>query len=115
MKAFIEFAKSGAVLISFGTNVRSDQLGNKILTEFLNVINQFPDFNFLWKFESEELPKEKPKNLLISKFLPQTDILAHPNVKGFVSHCGLLSSHEAAWRGKPVVAIPFFADQHRVR
>lgn len=73
-----------------------------------------PDYNFIWKFEADNLPIEKPKNLMISKFVPQSDILAHPNIKAFISHSGLLSTHEVLWRGKPVVSIPMFADQHRV-
>jgi len=37
--------------------------------------------------------------------------LAHPNVKLFITHGGLHSIEEAVYNAKPVVGIPFFADQ----
>lgn len=36
---------------------------------------------------------------------------AHPNVKLFITHGGLHSIEEAIYNAKPMVAIPFFADQ----
>lgn len=45
--------------------------------------------------------------------MPQNDILAHPNVRLFVSHGGLFSTMESIDRGIPLLIIPFFADQHK--
>lgn len=39
----------------------------------------------LWKFEDESLPGV-PSNVMIKKWLPQNDILAHQNVVLFISH-----------------------------
>ncbi|XP_030246713.1 UDP-glucuronosyltransferase 2B13-like, partial [Drosophila navojoa] len=43
---------------------------------------------------------------------PQPDILAHPNVKLFITHGGLLSTIESIYFGKPVLGLPVFYDQH---
>lgn len=53
----------------------------------------------------------KPDNVLIGKWLPQDDILAHPNVRLFMSHCGLGGMSESKYHAVPIVAIPIFADQ----
>lgn len=37
---------------------------------------------------------------------------AHPNVKLFITHGGFHSVEEAIYNAKPIVGIPFFADQH---
>ena len=69
-------------------------------------------YTFLWKFETQEkLPIELPKNIHIQSWIPQNSILAHPNTKVFISHCGLLSTQEALWHAVPVLGFPVFADQ----
>lgn len=45
--------------------------------------------------------------------MPQPDILAHHNVKLFISHGGLFSTLESVDRGVPLLIVPFFGDQHR--
>lgn len=37
--------------------------------------------------------------------------LAHPNIKIFITHGGLLSIQEAAYHGTPLIGFPLFADQ----
>ena len=38
-------------------------------------------------------------------------LTAHPNMKLFISHCGLLSSTESMCHGKPILGLPVMADQ----
>ncbi|CAI9285093.1 unnamed protein product [Lactuca saligna] len=42
---------------------------------------------------------------------PQTAVLSHPSVGGFVSHCGWNSTLESIWCGVPVAAWPLYAEQ----
>ncbi|CAL1403510.1 unnamed protein product [Linum trigynum] len=42
---------------------------------------------------------------------PQTRVLAHPSMGGFVSHCGWNSTLESTWFGVPVATWPMQAEQ----
>lgn len=113
---FVESGKRGTVLMSLGTNIKSTMLSKETLTNIIKTFAALPEYNFVWKFEAktEDLPIKPTKNVLIKNFLPQNDLLAHKNVKAFVTHAGLLSTQEAMWYGKPMVVMPFYCDQHLV-
>ncbi|GAB4848203.1 hypothetical protein Ancab_002870 [Ancistrocladus abbreviatus] len=42
---------------------------------------------------------------------PQIEVLSHPAIGGFVSHCGWNSTLESLWFGIPVAAWPMYAEQ----
>lgn len=47
------------------------------------------------------------------KLLPQSDILAHPNIALFITHVGIFGMQEGRLRGVPMLFVPFFGDQVR--
>jgi glucuronosyltransferase len=53
---------------------------------FINVFKTF-NYDILWKWEIDDFP-DKPKNLKTLKWLPQADLLAHPNIKLFITQGG---------------------------
>ncbi|XP_036332210.1 UDP-glycosyltransferase UGT5-like [Rhagoletis pomonella] len=110
MEAFINASAHGAIYFSLGSNVKSAYLPKRKLDEILNAFAKLP-VNVLWKFEKDDLPG-KPRNVYISKWFPQPDILAHPNVKLFITHGGMHSLLEVVHHGKPIVGMPVFYDQH---
>ncbi|KAK9892168.1 hypothetical protein WA026_018370, partial [Henosepilachna vigintioctopunctata] len=75
----------------------------------LEALGELP-YTVLCKWESEDFPG-KPKNVILRKWFPQQAILAHPNVKLFVTQGGLQSSEEAIANAVPLVIIPFLGDQ----
>lgn len=65
----------------------------------------------IWKYENKTLTN-KSDNVMITSWLPQRDILAHPNVKAFITHGGLLGISESITEGIPFIGIPIFSDQY---
>ncbi|KAG6488150.1 hypothetical protein ZIOFF_056909 [Zingiber officinale] len=73
---------------------------------------------FLWSLRErarELLPRgfldQTRERGLVVGWAPQQDVLRHPAVGVFVTHCGWNSVLEAAVAGVPMVCRPFFGDQ----
>ena len=64
----------------------------------------------IWKWDEDSIPN-LPTNVILRKWLPQQDLLAHPNLKVFVTHGGLFSIQEALFHNTPFVGIPLGTDQ----
>ncbi|KAJ3642499.1 hypothetical protein Zmor_025270 [Zophobas morio] len=109
LQTILDDAKKGVIYFSMGSNAKSSQFPKEKLEAFLKAFSKLEE-TVLWKWEDDILP-ELPTNVKTGKWLPQQDILAHPNVKLFITHGGLLSTTEAVYHGVPVLAIPIFGDQ----
>jgi len=57
------------------------------------------------------IPSFLSTNIRVQEWLPQNDLLAHKDIKAFVSHVGHNSLYESAYHGVPVLAFPLFGDQ----
>ncbi|GMR38156.1 hypothetical protein PMAYCL1PPCAC_08351 [Pristionchus mayeri] len=107
-----------AVLISFGSLVKSQTLALDVKRSFLEVMSAFPSITFIWKYEDleDDFAKNeasKVPNLVLSKWTPQNDLLNHPSVSAFITHGGMGSVMETVRRAVSALLIPLFADQHR--
>lgn len=109
IKPWVEGAKDGLVFVSFGTNIKSKDLTVEKRNVLLNNFAKLKQ-RVLWKFEDDSMTN-LPKNVMIKKWLPQNDILAHSNTKLFISHMGIGGYNEAMYHAVPVLAMPFGGDQ----
>ncbi|XP_065368755.1 UDP-glucosyltransferase 2-like [Calliphora vicina] len=109
LKEFLDNATEGAIYFSMGSNLKSKDLPAETLKVFLDTFRELK-LKVLWKFEAETLPN-KPDNVYIKSWYPQPSVLAHSNVKLFISHGGFLSTTETIFHGKPILGIPIFGDQ----
>ncbi|XP_046661713.1 UDP-glucosyltransferase 2-like isoform X1 [Homalodisca vitripennis] len=110
IKAFLDSAKDGAILFSLGSLLRTASLPPQTIRMFLDV---FAILSQKIIFKYEEDLHEVPSNVILKKWLPQSDILAHPNIRVVISHGGQASTMEAVHFGKPLIAIPIFGDQFK--
>ena len=131
---FLDKSKNGVVFMSFGSIIKASSMPKENKDIILKVFARFPQYDFIWKWE-EELPNT-PKNVLglhydihhqlsafkinfdikniflsVSDWLPQQDILAHPNLKVFITHAGQSSMQELLCHQKPALAVPVQGDQ----
>ncbi|KAJ4828999.1 hypothetical protein Tsubulata_031730 [Turnera subulata] len=119
---------SSVVFLCFGSFGSFDEEQVKEIARALENIG----LRFLWSLRKPP-PQDKmrpateysnPQDVLPDGFLdrtakvgkiigwaPQVEVLAHPSIGGFVSHCGWNSTLESIWFGVPVGAWPLYAEQ----
>jgi len=108
LKDWVQEAEHGVILVSFGSVVKASKMADDKKRIMLKVFSKLKQ-RIIWKWESPM--EDAPPNVLISAWLPQTSLLAHENVKVFVTHGGAGSIQETICHNTPIVGIPFGMDQ----
>ncbi|XP_039760004.1 UDP-glucosyltransferase 2-like [Pararge aegeria] len=109
LQKVMDGAKYGVIYFSMGSNWKSADMSANMQSSLLNMFAKLKQ-TVIWKFE-EDMDKV-PANVRLVKWAPQQAILAHPNLKFFITHGGQLSTTEAIHFGVPVIGIPIAGDQH---
>jgi glucuronosyltransferase len=109
IQEFLDSGTDGAIIFSMGSVIQSHQWPVEMREAFVKVFGKLKQ-KVIWKYENDTLPN-KPDNVMISSWVPQRDIMAHKNVKFFITHGGLLGTTEALVEGIPVLGLPIFGDQ----
>lgn len=94
----------GVIVFSFGGNIQSADMTDETVQMFYNVFANLKQ-SIIWKWESKDIPSGKPDNVHMIQWLPQADLLAQPQTRFFISHCGISSIFEAKFHGVPILAI----------
>ncbi|XP_035701550.1 UDP-glucuronosyltransferase 1A1 isoform X1 [Folsomia candida] len=101
------------IYVSFGSYVDISNFGTEATTVFRNVLNRLGSergLKVVWKIGSER-PEGLGDHVHTGKWMPQQAILAHPKIRAFVTHAGLLGIQEAICNSVPLIAFPIFAEQ----
>ncbi|XP_036388026.1 UDP-glucuronosyltransferase 2C1-like [Megalops cyprinoides] len=108
LQEFMDEAESGVVIFSLGS-IFSTLPGN-IATEIAAGLAQLPQ-RVVWRYTGPPIPGLGNNTKLVS-WLPQNDLLGHPNTKAFIAHGGENGIYEAIYHGVPVVGFPLFGDNY---
>ncbi|XP_055846277.1 UDP-glycosyltransferase UGT5-like [Episyrphus balteatus] len=109
LQDIIDSSKHGVIFLSFGSNLGSKQLGEEMVQKLYNAMANLKQ-TVLWKWDDTPKPGNAP-NIHFTKWIPQDDLLAQPQVKLFITHAGKGGIAEAQYHGVPMVAVPMFIDQ----
>ncbi|XP_056631221.1 UDP-glucosyltransferase 2-like isoform X2 [Diorhabda sublineata] len=110
LQEIVDDSPHGIIIFSLGSNLNSNDMDS---TKIRYILDAFSKLNetILWKIT--KTLENLPKNVILRKWLPQQELLAHNKTKLFISHCGGLSTVEAARFGVPILALPFMLDQNQ--
>lgn len=118
-------ASKSVIFVSFGTTTSFSQ--EQILEIAIGL--EKSNYKFMWVLRDAdkgdmfrdylrrvELPegyedRVKDRGLVVREWAPQLEILAHPSIGGFMSHCGWNSCVESMSMGVPIAAWPMHSDQ----
>jgi glucuronosyltransferase len=106
---FLDNAHEGVLFFSMGSMIKTSTISQEKLDAILEVIGSISR-KVIWKWDADELPP-KLDNVMVRKWLPQFDVMNHPNVKCYLGHGGLLGLSEGVYVGLPMVLIPMYGDQ----
>ncbi|XP_036142562.1 UDP-glycosyltransferase UGT5 isoform X4 [Monomorium pharaonis] len=106
---FLDNAYEGVLYFNLGSMIKMNSMPQEKLNAILNVIGSISR-KVLWKWETDELPR-KLNNVMFKTWLPQFDVMNHPNVKCYFGHGGLLGLSEGVYVGLPMILMPMYGDQ----
>lgn len=73
----MEDSKKGVILVSFGSIAKSHLMPQKLKNIFFKTFKEFPDITFVLQYENNEEGLLKDlKNVVISEWIPQADMLS---------------------------------------
>jgi UDP:flavonoid glycosyltransferase YjiC (YdhE family) len=108
LKQYVDAAKDGFIICTFGSMMAKAprNIQEKLLKAF-GLVKQ----NVIWRQEGIPADLKIPDNVKPMSWLPQNDLLAHPNIKVFITHCGNNGQSEAVYHGVPMLGMPLCGDQ----
>uniref|UniRef100_A0A182ZUD1 UDP-glucuronosyltransferase n=1 Tax=Biomphalaria glabrata TaxID=6526 RepID=A0A182ZUD1_BIOGL len=105
LKKFADNSTNGIALVSFGSKnllIPRDIL-DKMATSFREI-----NLNVIWRIKQISINSSK---IITREWFPQNDLLGHPNMKVFITHCGKNGQYEALYHAVPMLCIPLQTDQ----
>ncbi|KHJ48954.1 hypothetical protein D918_00060 [Trichuris suis] len=111
-RQFIEQPNSkGTILVAFGHAFEAKSIPEQVRQAMLGAFLRLSDYRIIWQ-PAEQTDELNASHIWPNKWVPQSDILAHPKTVAFVTHMGYKSFREGLCAQVPLVAMPIFAEQY---
>ena len=101
-----DLAKEGLIIVSFGSQFT---VPLRVLKVFAEAFRGLPQ-TIIMRHAGEKLP-DLPPNFHLKSWMPQNDLLGHPNTLLFITHGGCNGQFEALYHGVPMIGLPILGDQ----
>lgn len=93
IQTFLDEAKDGAIFVSLGSQLLLHKIPKDKLNAIVNAFSSYPNYRILIKNDEHVVvPTHNESDVLVEPWFSQQSILAHENIKLFVTHGGLLST-----------------------
>ena len=103
----MDASTKGVILVSLGSHF--DHVPDDWLQKFCAAFNSVK-YTVIWKL-TKQPPCDMNSNIIIKSWVPQNDLLAHPKLRLFITHCGINSLIESVSHGTPMLGFPITLDQ----
>ncbi|GAB6019621.1 hypothetical protein CHUAL_001182 [Chamberlinius hualienensis] len=112
-RALNDSGEHGAIYFSMGSIVTSDQIPVEFLRKVVNVLSQLNQ-TIIWKgqINMDDIGSVRLTNFHFKDWIPQQDVLGHPNTRMVITHGGLGTVQEASYHGCPILGFPLTLDHN---
>ena len=107
LEEFMRGSKAGVIVLTFGSGVKD--IPSNMLERMLEAFSQIEQRVIMR--HGGVVPRKLPGNVKMLSWIPQGDLLGHPNTRAFITHGGSKGQMEAIHNAVPMVTIPMFGDQ----
>ena len=108
LKKWADKATDGFVVCTFGSFLVSPT--ESMLEKLFYLFSELQPIPVIFKLSRKQLPtrlnSRVPENVRMMDWLPQNDLLGHPNARLFITHAGTNGYGEALYHGVPLLAFP---------
>ena len=110
IRRFLDESPSGVIYLNLGDEKLCSDIPKDKLDVLFHVFSQRKE-RVLWTCHDVQKLEDQPKNMMIQHLVPQTDILAHPHIRLFVTNGDIMSLQEGIVRHVPLLVMPLFKNE----
>ncbi|XP_043483361.1 UDP-glucosyltransferase 2-like [Leptopilina heterotoma] len=108
LKRWMDKNTKGIVYFDLGPKILLENLPRKMIIAFLASFAKIKPFQVLLRVKDvEKLPLELPRNVKACAHIPRIQVLAHKNVKAFITLGENFALQEALYFGVPIIGISY--------